>query len=218
MGAHKSAVAPLLTILAIDRARRDSVDAPPFNGRSGVGLKYIHRRTMQGTVGPIAVCTDAARSDADPTIVIEIHDYNTDSPSRSKNQTPQKRIGGRRLDSSDSIRSAQAGAGVGGCATCVVRPCACVLRPPRCPTLHAFRCASPTPPSHPPTCWPQTTRAARDTASDALPLPTTNASGLYSYPLVPPALGAALWLVTPATGHDARDTNHLLGEVLRRHL
>jgi len=66
-----------LTILAIDRARRDSVDAPPFNGRSGVGLKYIHRRTMQGTVGPIAVCTDAARSDADPTIVIEIHDYNT---------------------------------------------------------------------------------------------------------------------------------------------
>jgi len=93
MGAQTSAVAPLQTILAIDRARHDSVDAPPFNGRSGGGLSYIHRRTMQGTVGPIAVCTDAARSDADPTIVTEIHDYNTVVAVPAAGQWQQRRHG-----------------------------------------------------------------------------------------------------------------------------
>jgi len=85
-------------------------------------------------------------------------------------------------------------------------------RPSLCPALHAFT------PSHPPTCCPETTRAARDTAADALPLPTTNAPRWYSCHLVPAALGVALWVATPAAGHDARNTNYLLGEVLRRHL
>jgi len=38
--------------------------------------KYIARRTLHATVGPIVDCTEAGRSDTDPTIESEILQYN----------------------------------------------------------------------------------------------------------------------------------------------